>query len=216
MCKKSFADALMLSASRDPLRLCLCGIFVDAVGPKSAWVRFVSTDGETMLVIKAHESLETGYNTWAFENRLPLWRDLKKGMLLIPWAAQKKLGIADRYGSAERFGKDNSYPAWRSLIRVEQLNAGAQPPGWFAADTLSTLTQAKRILRGDAKANFIAKTWVSATGMHIDHVSEATMTALLVGLPLRVVRDNKADPEAWGRERFDEALKACDDCLMAA
>ena len=201
MGKKIFMDALLLSASTDMARGCLCGISVDSVGFNHDWIRFICTDGATLQALKVSNSHESEYNAWAFENRMPKWSELCKGMLLIPWDRQKKLKISDRYKSPETYGADNVYPDWQRLIDVKDLSDNPKDRGWFGADTSSVLGTAKKVYFGSDKVEWIARAWKGQSSIHIDFFDTGSIYGILLGMPVRVIAD-KDDPLAESLSRL--------------
>ena len=201
MGKKMFMDALLLSASTDIARGCLCGISIDSVGFNSDWVRFICTDGTTLQALKVSNSHESEYNIWAFENRMPKWSELAKGMVLIPWDRQKRLKITDRYKSPVQYGADNVYPDWQRLIDIKSMSDNPRDRGWFSADTSSVLGTAKKVYIGNDKVEWIARAWKGQSGIHLDFFDTGSIYGILLGMPVRVIPD-KDDQEAGSLSRL--------------
>ena len=201
MGKKIFMDALLLSASTDMARGCLCGVSVDAIGPDYEWIRFVCTDGGTLQAVKVSNRHEVEYNIWAFENRMPKWTELTKGMLLIPWDRQKKLKITESYRSPMQYGADNVYPDWQRLVNIKELSDNVKDRGWFSADTSSVLGTAKKVYFGSDKVEWIARAWRGQTGIHIDAFDTCGICGILLGMPVRVLPE-KDDPDAGSMTRL--------------
>ena len=197
MGKKIFMDALLLSASTEMARSCLGGVCVDGIGPRLDWIRFVCTDGATLQAIKVSNSHEAEYNTWAFENRLPKWAELTKGMLLIPWDRQKKIHITESYKTPSQYGTDNVYPDWMRLIDIKELSRNVKDRGWFGADTSAVLGTAKKVYFGSDKVEWIARAWAGQTGIHLEGFDTGSICGILLGMPVRVIADSR-ESEAEG------------------
>ena len=194
MGKKIFMDALLLSASTDMARGCLCGVSVDAIGPDYEWIRFVCTDGGTLQAVKVNNRHEAEYNLWAFENRLPKWTALRKKMVLIPWDRLRKLHMTETYQNPARFGKDNPYPDWMKLVRTDELVDDTSNRGWFGSDVTSVLSTAKKVYLDTDKVEWIARAWKGQAGIHLDCFDTGSICGILLGMPLRVISETD-DPE---------------------